>query len=70
MQDKLLFEKIAYLESLNDHLATELKYVDRLLRKAGFTEGLHTLKYAAIEMIRLEKSDENSSSEEISEEQF
>jgi hypothetical protein len=53
--EKALLDKIAYLESINDQLITEIKYVDNLLRRAGFTEGLKTLKTAAIEMIRREE---------------
>jgi hypothetical protein len=51
--------RIAYLESINDQLITEIKYVDALLRRAGFVEGLKTLKAAAIEMIRREEGIED-----------
>jgi hypothetical protein len=43
-------EKIAKLEFQNDQLVTELEYVDSLLRKVGFTDGLSSLKVAAQEL--------------------
>ncbi len=49
-QDKLL-KKIAKLESMCDQLQAEMKYLDQLLVKVGFEEGLKTLKAAAIELI-------------------
>jgi len=47
---KKLLEKIAQLEFMNDQIATELQYVDRLLRSIGFIEGLKTVKKAAKEL--------------------
>ena len=44
-------KKIAKLESLCDQLISEMKYLDELLIKVGFEEGLKTLKEAAIELI-------------------
>lgn len=46
-----LEKKIAYLEFINDQLASEIQYVDRLLRLIGFPEGLETIKSAAQEVI-------------------
>jgi hypothetical protein len=50
-----LTEKIARLEFQNDQLITELEYVDSLLRNAGFSEGLSSLKSAARELVDYEK---------------
>ena len=44
-------QRIAYLESVNDQLATEIAYVDDLLRLVGFPQGLETVKEAAKELI-------------------
>lgn len=46
-----LEKKIARLESINDQLMSEVKYVDHLMRLIGFTEGLATVKATAAEMI-------------------
>jgi hypothetical protein len=46
-----LLKKIAYLESINDQLSTELSYVDRLMRSVGFTGGLEGIKATAQEII-------------------
>lgn len=51
---KDLLKKIAVLESLNDQLAMELKYVDQLLKKVGFDEGLESVKTASEEIIDIE----------------
>lgn len=45
-----MFEKLAYLEFVNDQLSTELHYVDKLLRTVGFSDGLTTVKQAALEL--------------------
>lgn len=50
-QKEELLKKIAKLESLCDQLQSEMNYLDRLLVKVGFEEGLKTLKAAAIELI-------------------
>lgn len=44
-------KKLAELESINDQLMAEIKYLDQLLRQVGFDEGLKTLKSAAQELI-------------------
>lgn len=42
---------IATLESKVDHLETELSFLDTLLKKVGFSEGIETLKLTAIELL-------------------
>lgn len=46
-----LLKKIAQLESINDHLATEVSYVDHLMKLIGFPGGLSTIKATAEEII-------------------
>ncbi len=46
-----MLKKISELESLNDQLQAEIHYLDALLRKIGFEDGLKTLKCAAQELI-------------------
>ena len=50
MHMKKLLERLACLESVNDQLSSELWYVDRLLKKIGFAEGLSSVKEAAQEL--------------------
>lgn len=57
MTKKDLISKVAHLESLNDHLLTELGYVDRLMRLVGFAGGLETVKLTAQELYEAEKED-------------
>jgi hypothetical protein len=47
---QMLQERIAKLEFQNDQLATELSYLDALLRRIGFSEGLSSVKSAAYEL--------------------
>jgi endonuclease III len=47
-------KKMAELESINDQLSAEIKYLDQLLKQVGFDEGLKTLKSAAQELIEEE----------------
>jgi hypothetical protein len=47
-----LNKKIAILESLVDHLKTELSYLNQILVECGFSDGVITLKQAAEEMIK------------------
>ena len=54
MQNKDLLKKLAKLETVNDQLAAEIHYLERLTRALGFAEGLKTLKAAAIEMLEAE----------------
>lgn len=55
MNKKELIDQIARLETINDQLTAELKYLDQISRKLGFAEGLETLKEAAIELLEIEK---------------
>lgn len=45
-------KKIATLESLVDHLKTELSYLNQILVEFGFSEGVITLKQTVEEMIK------------------
>ena len=54
-----LQKKVAYLESLNDHLLTELGYVDHLMRLVGFAGGLETVKLTARELYETERSEDD-----------
>lgn len=47
-----LQKKIARLESLNDHLLSELSYVHELMCLIGFSDGIKTVKATAQEMLR------------------
>lgn len=49
-----LQKKVAHLESINDHLQTELGYLDQLMRLVGFAEGLETVKATARELYEIE----------------
>lgn len=51
MSKEEMLRKISELESINDQLHAEIRYLDRLLKKAGFADGLKTLKIAAQELI-------------------
>lgn len=57
LEKEKLFKIISELESINDQLASELRFLDELLKKVGFEEGLKTLKTAAQELIQHEKLD-------------
>lgn len=46
-----LEKRVAYLESINDQLSTEVCYCDQLMRMLGFSEGLATVKATAKEII-------------------
>ncbi|NGX56450.1 MAG: hypothetical protein K1060chlam5_00693 [Candidatus Anoxychlamydiales bacterium] len=59
MENKEYSKKIAKLETINDQLLSELQDLDRLTKKVGFTEGIKTLKLAALELLK-EMEDENS----------
>lgn len=48
-------KRISELESLNDQLLTEIRFLDQLLKQVGFEEGLKTLKFAAQELIDQDK---------------
>ncbi len=55
MTKEEMLRRISELESLNDQLASELRYLDKLLKQVGFEEGLRTLKFAAEEMLDQDK---------------
>ncbi len=54
MKKTELLKKMAHLESVNDHLLTELGYVDHLMKLVGFTNGLETVKLTARELYEAE----------------
>lgn len=56
MEKEQLLKRIAELETINDQLQTELRYLDQLLREAGFEHGLISLKHAAKELIEEDKN--------------
>ncbi len=58
MDKEALLKKISELESINDQLVAEIRYLDRLLKQVGFAEGLKTLKFAANELIEENKNKE------------
>lgn len=58
MNNAQMLKKISELESINDQLQAEIRYLDRLLKEIGFQEGLKTLKFAAKEMIEQDKLEE------------
>jgi hypothetical protein len=45
-------KKIATLESLVDHLKTEISNLNQILVDCGFAEGISTLKEAAAELMK------------------
>lgn len=55
LEKEKLIKHISELESLNDQLISELRFLDELLRKVGFEEGLKTLKTAAEELIEQDR---------------
>jgi hypothetical protein len=50
--EQQLKRRISELESINDQLTAELRYLNQLLKEVGFEEGLITLKAAAIELLQ------------------
>lgn len=58
MDREAIQREIAYLESANDHLYTEMQEIDRLLKLGGFPGGLATLMETAEEMLEEEREDE------------
>lgn len=55
-----LKKRICELESLNDQLSSELRYLDLLLKEVGFEEGLVTLKFAALELLEQDGGEEEN----------
>ena len=56
MEENKLLKRISELESINDQLISELRFLDTLLRKIGFEEGLKTLKFSAQEILEQDRS--------------
>jgi hypothetical protein len=52
MEHDDLLRRISELESLNDQFSTELRYLDELLKKVGFSEGIKSLKSALEELVK------------------
>jgi len=50
----------AYLESKVDLLETELGYLDDMLRRCGFPEGIQSLKLAVAEVLKNKESESSS----------
>ena len=50
-----LLKKMSELESMNDQLLAEIRYLDELMREIGFEDGLKTLKVAAEEILEQER---------------
>ena len=55
MNEEQLLQKIANLEFANDQLSGELKELNTLAIKLGFSEGIKSLKEAAKEVLDLEQ---------------
>lgn len=58
MTKEQMLKKISELESINDQLQAEIRYLDQLLRGIGFEDGLKTLKFAAQELIEHDPQEE------------
>lgn len=56
MNKQDLLKKISELESLNDQLLSELRYLDDLMKEIGFEEGLKTFKSAAKDLLDQDKN--------------
>lgn len=51
MKQHELLKKLACLETREDHLETEIQYLNHLLMQVGFERGIETLKAAAEAMV-------------------
>ena len=51
---------VAYLESKVDMLETEIGYLDGILRRCGFPEGIQSLKLAVAEVLKAKDQEEGS----------
>ena len=60
-----LNSKIAGLESQVDLLESELSYIDQLLLKCGFPEGIKTLKMTVEELLSQSPIDINEDESEV-----
>lgn len=56
MTKNQLLKKIARLESLNDHLSSEIEYMDKLMKLVGFIGGLEGIKLTAQHLLAEEES--------------
>lgn len=56
--EEALKRKVSELESINDQLVAELRYLDELLKEIGFEDGLATLKLAALELLEQDYEEE------------
>lgn len=59
METQEILKRIAYLEFVNDQLATELQDLDDLLRKAGFPNGVESVREVACEILEERMFDPN-----------
>ncbi len=50
-EKEALRNRLARLESINDHLVTELQELDTLMRLIGFSGGIETVKATAVEIL-------------------
>ena len=60
MKKAELESKIARLETICDHLLTEVGYVDNLMRLVGFAGGLETVKATAKELYEIERKEQKN----------
>ena len=54
-EKEALLKRISELESMNDQLLSEIRYLDELMREIGFDDGLKTLKVAAHEILEQDR---------------
>lgn len=60
MNKEQLLKRVSELESMNDQLLAEIRYLDELLREVGFEDGLKTLKFAAKELIEEDRREDQA----------
>lgn len=58
MGEQEMRRKIAYLESVNDQLISELESLDEMMRLIGFADGLGTVKETAKGLYDIEPEEE------------
>ena len=44
-------QEVAWLESVNDLLHSDLDFINEILKKSGFPDGIESIKSAALEII-------------------
>lgn len=54
-EKETMLKRISELESINDQLLSEIRYLDELMREIGFEEGIKTLKVAAFEILEQDR---------------